>query len=102
MEILTNVHKNITTAQNALHELADDLATIRRDRLYYLGGYATFGDFCKVEIGSRTRAYYLLDAREVLENLLSAGFTEAELPDKERLCREIVKLSPTDQAKVWK
>jgi hypothetical protein len=102
VELVNAVHEDITTAQNALHRLAENLAIIHRDRLYYAGGYATFGDFARAEIGSRTRAYYLLDAREVLGNLLAAGFTEGELPDKERLCREIVKLSTIDQVKVWK
>jgi hypothetical protein len=102
VEILNAVHEDITTAKNALHRLADNLEIIQRDRLYYAGGYENFGDFCRAEIGSRQQAYRLLGAREVIENLLAAGFTEVELPDKERLCRAIGKLSPTDQAKVWK
>jgi hypothetical protein len=56
------------------------LEIIQRDQLYYVGGYKTFTEFCKAEIGSRQHAYRLLDAREVIENLLAAGFSEAELP----------------------
>ncbi len=102
IKLVNLIHEDIVIAKNALHRLADNLEIIKRDRLYYAGGYATFGDFCIAEIGSRQQAYRLLGAREVIEILLLAGFKEHELPDNENLCRAVKKLPVDAQAKVWK
>jgi hypothetical protein len=100
--LLNAIQKDIAIAKNALNRLADNLEIIKRDRLYYAGGYENFGDFCIAEIGSRQQAYRLLGARQVLETLLEAGFKEHDLPDYERLCRAVKKLPVDVQAKVWK
>src|ERR1700745_2341776 len=46
--------------------------------------------------------YKLINAHDVLQHLLEAGIPEADLPNSERLCREVRKLSEEEQAPVWR
>ena len=48
------------------------------------------------------QAFRLIQASETIKGLLVAGISEHELPTSERLCREIRKLSPDQQAPVWR
>jgi hypothetical protein len=100
--IVTAIHDDLTTARNALFRVAENMGIIKRERLYFCGGYTSFSDFCKGEIGSRTQAYQILAALEVFQVLIEAGFEEHELPKTERLCRAIKRLPLDAQAKVWR
>jgi hypothetical protein len=79
------------------------MTRIRDKRLYFCGGYSTFQEFCQKELGqSRQQVYRLIQAFDVMQDLLAQGIPQEELPQSERLCREIRLLPPERQAHVWK
>jgi hypothetical protein len=101
-KLLEEVHTDIQVADNALMRIGENLRRIQEEKLYLCGGYATFADFCQQEIGkSRQYVYRLMDAYDLCRKLLLAGFEEHELPMNERICREVNRLSPSEQTPVW-
>jgi hypothetical protein len=104
--MVTEIHADIETVDQALFRIGRNLTAINKKQLYYCGGYATFADFCQAEFGkSRQQIYRLMQAFDTMQTLLEAGIQEEELPATERLCREIRKIgSITDeeQARIWK
>ena len=103
--LVKEIKADIDIAEQALLRVGRKLTAICEKRLYLCGGYATFADFCQSEFGkTRQHAYRLMNASEVLQNLLSAGIKEPDLPSSERLCREIrtASLNEDEQARVWK
>jgi hypothetical protein len=100
---LEEVHSDLAVVEQAFFRLSRNLKAIKEKRLYFCGGYATFQDFCQKELGnSRQQAYRLIAAHDVMQDLLAQGIPQEELPQSERLCREIRLLSPEKQAHVWK
>src|SRR5215469_10844944 len=100
---LKQIHEDLKLIQKAFVRFARNMATIRDKRLYFAGNYATFEEFCQKEIGkSRQHVYRVIAAHDTLQNLLAQGVAETELPETERLCREIRQLPPEAQAPVWK
>jgi hypothetical protein len=100
---LKQIHEDLKLIQKSFTRFAKNMATIRDKRLYFAGGYATFEEFCHKEIGrTRQQVYRVIAANDVLQHLLTQGVLEAELPDTERLCREIRALPLEAQAPVWK
>ena len=101
--ILSEIHTDIETIDTALRRVTRNLKTIHDRHLYLCGHYATFEEFCNRELGkSRQQVYRLLQAHDVMQTLLESGVSEADLPQSERLCREIRKFDPDEQARVWK
>jgi hypothetical protein len=100
---LREVHEDLKLIHKAFARLARNLAKIRDRRLYFAGGYPTFEEFCGRELGrSRQQIYRIIAAHDTLQLLVDAGIPEADLPETERLCREIRALPPEAQAPVWR
>src|SRR5271165_3474113 len=67
-----------------------------RDQRLYREEHDTFQDFVRAELGkSRRFADYLINACGVMEDLRSQGI--AQLPDGERVCRELAKYPKLDR-----
>jgi hypothetical protein len=102
-KILAEVRSDIDVIDHAVTRLGRNLQQIRDKQLYFCGGYATFKDFCEKEIGkSRVQVYRLIQAYDTITTLMEAGVSEQDLPATERLCREVRKLEPGQQAPVWR
>jgi hypothetical protein len=101
--LLIDIGRHLELAGRALYRLGGALKTIRDERLYRCGGYATFQDFCSKELGlAREYIFRTIQAYDILCGLLTAGVTQIELPATERVCRELGSVPPELRAKVWK
>ena len=79
------------------------LAVIR-DKKLYRENWATFADYVRERFGfNRTRAYHLIDASAVVQNLTEKCLQFVDiLPTNESQCRELNKLKePELQAEAW-
>jgi hypothetical protein len=86
-----------------LYRLGGALKTLRDERLYRCGGYATFQDFCANELGlAREYIFRTIQAYDLLCGLLAAGVSQLELPSTERVCRELGSIPAELRVKVWK
>jgi hypothetical protein len=100
---LHEVHEDLKLIHKAFVRLARNLAKIRDRRLYFAGGYATFEEFCGRELGrSRQQIYRIIAAHDTLKLLMDAGIPETDLPETERLCREIRSLPTESQPSIWR
>jgi hypothetical protein len=100
---LKEIHADIEIVEQALLRLTRNLKIVSERRLYFCGGYTTFEEFCRKELGkSRQQAYHLIHAYDLMQNLLEAGVAEEDLPPTERLCRELRRLPTEYHARVWK
>ena len=100
---LREIKSDLQTVEKAFVRFVKNMAIIRDRRLYYAGGFATFEEFCTTEIGKATQTVYRLIAANDTHNLLRAqGVAEEDLPDTERLCREIRSIPAEFQGPVWK
>src|SRR4029077_1856245 len=101
--MVDEIHADIAVIEQALFRLGRNLKAIKEKRLYFCGGFSTFQDFCAKELGhTRQQTYRLILAHDVMQDLLVQGISPEELPQSERLCREIRLLPPEKHAKVWK
>jgi hypothetical protein len=75
---------------------------VQEDRLYRKY-YDSFEEFIKAELGhQRDYGYKLIKAHDVLTGLLEEGVSAANLPDTERLCRELARVPDKKERKlVW-
>lgn len=65
------------------------LGQIRDERLYR-GEFDTFEQFCKSMVGKDKRyVHRIIQAHGVIEELMLQGVNESELPNSERICREL-------------
>jgi hypothetical protein len=70
-----------------------------RDARLYIEEHNTFVNFVRAELGKFRRfADYLINACGVMEDLRSQGIVQ--LPDSERICRELSKFPKIDRAKI--
>lgn len=94
---LKECEKVIQRGLATFYEVGNALAEIRESRLYRLH-YATFEDYCVDRWGmSRPRAYQLIGAASVLNNLS----TIVDKPSTESQARELVSFEPEVQKAVW-
>jgi hypothetical protein len=98
------IHADVKTIASALLRLSKNLKEIRDKQLYFIDGHSTFQEFCQKEIGqSRQQVYRLIQAHDIMQQLLDAGVPLEELPEHERMCRVIrEELKPEQRAPVWK
>lgn len=77
------------------------LKQIRDERLYR-GEFDTFEQFCRSMVG-KTKRYvnHIIAAHGVIEELMLQGVKEAELPNSERLCRELAHYPMPDLKRIW-
>lgn len=74
---------------------------IVRDQRLYREDHASFSDFVRAELGkSRRFADYLCNACTLMEDLRSQGVVQ--LPDSERICRELAKFPKIDRVAILK
>lgn len=79
------------------YEVGNALAEIRESRLYRIS-YATFEDYCRERWQmSRFYAHRLIDASQVVDNLLPIG----NVPSTESQARELAPFEPEVQKAVW-
>jgi hypothetical protein len=84
------LHKNLKTLDDTFKQVTADLTLIRDWRLYVIGGWATLKEFCERELFKNPiRVQQLLAAHAIMRELMEAGVPETELPENERLCREL-------------
>ncbi|MCA9368524.1 hypothetical protein KC887_09845, partial [Candidatus Kaiserbacteria bacterium] len=82
------------------YEVGTALLHIKDHRLYR-EDYASFEDYCRDRWNfGRHRGYQLMNAATVADNLLTI-VTIDDLPASESQARELVKLTPDAQRKVW-
>jgi hypothetical protein len=90
-KILAEIRTHIDLIDHAVARLGRNLQQIRDKQLY----------FC--ELGkSRVQVFRLIQAYDTITSLMEAGVSEQDLPATERLCREVRKLEPEQQAPVWR
>ena len=94
-ELETIIEQGLTTfieVGNALLEI--------RDTHLYRRQYATFEEYCRQRWGlRRSRAYQLMAAAEVVENLKMS--TIVDIPANEAQVRSLARLAPDQQRQVW-
>jgi hypothetical protein len=101
--LVADIGRHLELAGRALYRLGGALKTIRDERLYRCGGYATFQDFCANELGlAREYIYRTIQAYDLLCGLLAAGVSQLDLPATERVCRELASIPVELRLKVWK
>ena len=88
------------TVQQAFFVAGQSLKVLR-DKKLYRETHSTFESYIRDRFGfTKRKAYYLIDAVEVVNNLKSEPMVHF-LPTSERQCREIAKLPLQQQASVW-
>lgn len=81
------------------YAVGNALAAIRDQRLYRATHF-TFEQYCEARWNiKQSRAYQLMDAASVVENLRSS--TMVELPQNERQARALAQLAPERQPEAW-
>lgn len=89
--------RTIERGLDAFYEVGDALAEIRESRLYRITD-ATFEDYCRRRWNiSRFYAHRLIDAAQVVDNLLPIG----NVPTNEAQARELAPFTPEVQKAVW-
>lgn len=94
---LRECEKVIERGIDTFYQVGNALAEIRESRLYRIA-YPTFEDYCKKRWAmSRFYAHRLIDASQVVENLLPIG----NIPTSEAQARELAPYEPEVQKAVW-
>lgn len=102
---LNQLEKIVVENFKTFVQVGQALAEINERKLYRTKS-KTFERYCKVlfDIGKR-RAYELIDAAEVVENVRHGAHFQGEaerfLPNNERQVRPLAKLGPDQQVAIW-
>src|SRR5208282_1566133 len=87
----------------AFYAVGVALQVIQKQRLHKHAGYDTFESYCQaVWDFSRPRAYQLIEAATVVENVYNCRQKAAALPSNEAQTRPLAKLPAEQQGEVWK
>lgn len=100
---LNKLEIKIQNGINSVIEIGKALKEINQEKLYRVK-YETFNIYCsEVWNLEKSYAYRLIKLAEVSENIvnLSPMGDTLDLPNSERQIRELAKLSPHEQAKIW-
>jgi hypothetical protein len=91
----------IAKGLQSFYDVGLALLRIRDSKSYKeVAGYNTFQQYCKDKWDmGRSRAYQLIDAYNLIENLSTIVDT---FPQTESQCRPLIQLNPEDQRTVWK
>ncbi|MEM6614393.1 MAG: hypothetical protein AAF652_19525, partial [Cyanobacteria bacterium P01_C01_bin.72] len=86
------------------YRVGEALAEICDRQLYKQQGYSDFREYLKERWNmGKSRAYQLITSAEVMNNLKSVHHGgQLQLPDSERVAREIAKVPPENQIGVWR
>lgn len=97
---LIELESVIETYQRNFYAVGKALKEIRDSRLYKTLGFKMFEDYTKKRWDlSKSHAYRLMDASEVIDNLSPIG---ENVPKNEAQTRPLRKLNPFNQRKVWR
>lgn len=95
--VLARCERTIERGLQTFYEVGAALLQIREQRLYR-AAYRTFEDYCGERWGlKQTRAYQLMDAAGVIDNLNGAVI----LPANESQARPLARLDPEEQRLAW-
>jgi hypothetical protein len=95
---LAELEEIVQRGQRSFVEVGRALRAIRDENLYELA-FDTFAAYCKTRFGmTRPRAYQLIDACDVVDNLST---NVDKLPTSEGVSRALAALSANDQVDVW-
>ena len=98
-EKLANLESVIEINQIDFYALGQALKAIRDERLYRQQHFNSFDGYVKERWDmKRAQAYRLIAASQVIDNLSPFG---DRLPENEAQARELAKLDPAAQTKVW-
>ena len=93
----------ISTYVEGYLAVAVAVRTIQRLGLYKIAGYDNFEAYCRARWDfSRQRAYQLIDAANVVENVNNCRQLALPPPANEAQARELAKLPSEQQVEVWK
>lgn len=93
-ELEETIQKGLTNSYNALREI--------QEKRLYRSEYETFEQYCKAKWGtSRRRAYQLIDASKVIENVNQGSHLDV-VPSNERQTRPLTALPQNQQPEAWK
>jgi len=96
---LYQLEETIRQGLNTFVDVGNALLEIRDKRLYRQE-YSTFEEYCREQWNmERRRAYQLMDAAQVVENVYHG--TQI-LPTSERQARPLTSLEPAEQVEAWK
>jgi hypothetical protein len=94
---LKECERIIERGLESFYQVGNALAEIRDSRLYRIS-YASFEDYCRERWKiSRFYAHRLIDAAQVVDNLLPIG----NIPSNEAQARELAPFTPEIQKAVW-
>ncbi len=100
LDRLNQLEFAIQKGVDAYRIAGEALREIRDAGLYKQHG--TFEAYCEAKWNfSRSRAYQLIGAEEVADNLLTAGVNPEALPENEAQARALAAVAPEKQAEVW-
>jgi hypothetical protein len=99
------LRKDLTDQLEIIHtafrKVGRILRQIRDERLYR-GDYSSFEQFCQQVIGKGKRYLnQIIQAEGVVNELLFEGINERELPNSERICRELAQYPKPEMKKIW-
>lgn len=105
---LAQLERQIAKEQQAFYRVGKALKTIRDERLYLSSSHSNFETYCKEkwDMGKR-KANYLIKAAETVNHLKKHfcpdgnNCSQIPLPINESQIRELAKLSPEEQIKIW-
>lgn len=96
---LEMLHACEARIERGFREAGEALRQINEEGSYRQGGYATFEEYCQRRWGmDRSRAYQLMSACQVIENLSTVVDV---LPASEFITRPLTRLSVEQQRQVW-
>jgi hypothetical protein len=99
---LASHETTIERGLKSFREVGNALMAIRDGHLYRQT-HKTFQDYCKDRWGlERRRAYQLIDAATVVENVNRGTHGETPLPPNERQARELGRLPEDQRAETWR
>ncbi|MEL6493948.1 MAG: hypothetical protein AAFQ41_02335 [Cyanobacteria bacterium J06623_7] len=98
---LSRLESVVEQGLKVFYQVGEALAEICDRQLYKQQGYTDFRVYLKERWKmSKSKAYRLIDAAEVMNKLKSVPHG-GQLPDNERVTRELAKAAPEDQIGVW-
>jgi hypothetical protein len=92
---------DLDVIDTAFYRLAGNLRAILEEYLYRVE-FPSFDKFCETVCGKhRSYIYRLIKSREIIDRLKEAGVPKNELPDHERVCRELAAYPANDQHRIY-
>jgi hypothetical protein len=99
--LLHQIKEDISVVENSILRISRALAEIKTKPLWRIY-YHSWEEFVRVELGTgRAWGYRLVKAHSLLQQLMDEGVEESNLPDSERLCRQLLAFDPEMRKNIW-